>query len=361
MAEIDPATRPTTSSRLGDVADISGRRKSASVANPALDRLARLAAHVLDVPVALVSLVEQDRQVFPGCIGLRDPWGSRRETPISHSFCKHVVASQTSLVIEDARKNPLVIDNPAIQDLGVVAYAGMPLAAPEGQVLGSFCAIDSQPRTWTERDLDILREFAAAAATEIELDRQVRSTEAAKEMLAAVNQVGRTLNADLDLDRIVETVTEAATELTGAAFGALFYNVTDERGDSYALYKLAGAPKEAFADFPLPRSTPIFGPTFRGEGPVRLDDVRTDPRYGQLAPHYGLPPGHLPVASYLAVPIVTRSGEVLGGLFFGHPDTGVFDEEAEELAKGLAAHAAIAIENARLFERAQIAEARYRA
>jgi PAS domain S-box-containing protein len=160
---------------------------------------------------------------------------------------------------------------------------------------------------------------------------------------------GAAVAAELDLDRIVQIVTDAGVEMTGAQFGAFFYNVVNERGESYTLYTLSGVPRSAFEQFPMPRNTAVFAPTFNGEGVVRSDDIRSDPRYGQSGPHYGMPEGHLPVRSYLAVPVMSRSGEVLGGLFFGHSDTGRFDAESEALVKGVAAQASVAIDNARLY------------
>jgi PAS domain S-box-containing protein len=103
----------------------------------------------------------------------------------------------------------------------------------------------------------------------------------------------------------------------------------------------------------MPRNTPIFGPTFQGKGPVRFDDVTQSPKYGTMAPHHGMPKGHLPVRSYLAVPVISRSGKVLGGLFYGHPEAGVFDEAAEKNLLSLAALTAIAIDNADLYEALQ--------
>jgi PAS domain S-box-containing protein len=143
-------------------------------------------------------------------------------------------------------------------------------------------------------------------------------------------------------------VTDASTSLSGAEFGAFFYNVVDAKGEAYLLYTLSGAPREEFQRLGLPRNTPLFEPTFSGTGVVRLDDVLKDPRYGTMAPHHGMPKGHLPVRSYLAVPVKSRSGEVLGGLFFGHSEVGVFTERAERCVLGIAAQAAIAIDNARL-------------
>jgi serine phosphatase RsbU (regulator of sigma subunit) len=166
-------------------------------------------------------------------------------------------------------------------------------------------------------------------------------------------QVAGALMAERGLDQVVEYVTEEATALAAAQFGAFFYNVLDDRGESYMLYSIAGVPRSAFDRFPMPRNTAVFAPTFSGQGVVRSDDITRDPRYGKNAPHHGMPSGHLPVRSYLAVPVLTRSGEVLGGLFFGHQRPGVFDAESERLVVAIAALAALAFENARLHDQAQ--------
>ncbi|WP_242128592.1 GAF domain-containing protein [Sphingobium sp. Sx8-8] len=168
-----------------------------------------------------------------------------------------------------------------------------------------------------------------------------------------VNQTGAAVAADQDLERIVQTVTDAGVELTGAEFGAFFYNRVAEDGESYMLYSLSGAPRNAFAGLPMPRNTALFATTFTGQGIVRSDDIRLDPRYGLSAPHHGMPQGHLPVVSYLAVPVVSHSGEVHGGLFFGHPKPGRFSAEHEKIMAGIAGHAATAIDNARLHAQAR--------
>lgn len=149
-----------------------------------------------------------------------------------------------------------------------------------------------------------------------------------------------------------------ATQLTGAQFGAFFYNVRNEAGESYTLYTIAGVPKEHFSKFPLPRNTHLFGPTFEGAGTIRSDDVRRDPRYGQSAPYHGMPPGHLPVCSYLAVPVKLGNGEVIGGLFFGHEKAGVFKEQHEGLVETLAAQAAIGMNKAAMYREALYAQKR---
>jgi len=172
-----------------------------------------------------------------------------------------------------------------------------------------------------------------------------------------VSEVGATVASSLDQETIVQRVTDIATALTRAEFGAFFYNLIDaQSGKTYTLYTLSGAPKEAFANFPHPRVTEIFAPTFHGRGVVRLDDVTQDPRYGKTAPHYGMPEGHLPVRSYLAVPVKSLSGEVLGGLFFGHATPGMFTVQHEQLVIGIAGWASLALENSRLYSMARDAD-----
>jgi PAS domain S-box-containing protein len=172
-----------------------------------------------------------------------------------------------------------------------------------------------------------------------------------------LGEVGTLVASSLDQSTVVQKVTDTATALTQAEFGAFFYNVHDpQSGDAYTLYTLSGAPKEAFTQFPPPRATAIFAPTFHGEGTIRLDDVTLDPRYGRNPPFNGMPPGHLPIRSYLAVPVTSAGGRVLGGLFFGHSKPGVFTEHHEQLANGVAGWASLALENARLYAVAREAD-----
>jgi PAS domain S-box-containing protein len=193
-----------------------------------------------------------------------------------------------------------------------------------------------------ERTLASVQDITAQKTAERALLRQGRRME-------RLNQIAKSVATDIDnLERVVQTVTDAATELCGAKFGAFFYNRRDQAGESYTLFTLSGAPRSAFEKFGLPRNTPIFEPTFRGLGTVRSDDIRKDPRYGHNPPHRGMPAGHLPVVSYLAVPVISSTGEVHGGLFFGHDEPGVFTSDAEAVIESIAAHAAIALDNERL-------------
>jgi two-component system, cell cycle sensor histidine kinase and response regulator CckA len=137
------------------------------------DRLTRMASRLLGTPVALISLISQDRQFFKSAIGLPEPWASRRGAPLSFSFCAQVVATGEQLIVEDARRHPLLRHSTAIRELGWLAYAGVPLVTPDGQTVGSFSVVDKMPRLWSERDITLLKDLAASAVTEIELRREV--------------------------------------------------------------------------------------------------------------------------------------------------------------------------------------------
>ncbi len=186
------------------------------------------------------------------------------------------------------------------------------------------------------------------------------SLAAERALLDRLASIAPIFTSELDADRLMRRLTDEATSIVGAQFGAFFYNVTRSNGDAYVLYTLSGAPREAFERFGMPRATAVFGPTFAGEGVVRLDDVTKDPRYGKNTPHQGMPKGHLPVVSYLAVPVRSMNGTVLGGLFFGHPEAGVFTEREERAVVALAAMAAAALDNARMVRSLEAANARLR-
>jgi len=133
------------------------------------DGLARVAARALHAPMALVSLVDKDRQFFKSCIGLtKEPWASQRGTPLSHSFCKHAVAQRRPLIVDDAREDPTLRDNEAIRDLDVIAYAGIPLIGSDGHALGTLCVIDDRPRHWRGEETALLQEIANAVVAQIE-------------------------------------------------------------------------------------------------------------------------------------------------------------------------------------------------
>jgi signal transduction histidine kinase/CheY-like chemotaxis protein len=170
--------------------------------------------------------------------------------------------------------------------------------------------------------------------------------------LETLNRLGLALAGQLDIDRLVKAVTDAGIAITGAAFGAFLYR--DASGGS--THYVFGAPPGTFVDFPLFQDASAFGSPFLG-AVSRSDDLARDPRYGPNLPFKQMPPGSRPARSYLSAPVRSHTGELLGGLFFGHPDPGYFHERDERLIAGLAAHAAIAVDNAQLYREAQAARA----
>jgi PAS domain S-box-containing protein len=221
-----------------------------------------------------------------------------------------------------------------------VALTISPVRNNAGEIIGaSKIARDITGRKRAEREhgLLLLREREARRTAEL------------------LNRVATRLSVQLDLEKLVQEVTDIATALVGAECGSLFHNVTNEKGESSMLHTVSGAGRETFAAFPKRLGPELFEATFRGEGTVLCDDLTQDARYAKDLALSGLP-ARLPIRSYLAAPVVARSGEVFGGLFFGHSASGKFTGTHAEIVAAIAAQAAIAIDNARLFEQTRWAQ-----
>lgn len=139
--------------------------------DPALDQLADLARRTLNASVALISLVDADRQVFASAPGLKEPWASRGQSSLDYSFCKHPAIDCNPLVINDARHDPVLRTHPAVREMDVIAYLGIPLITSEGHGIGSLCVICDQPRVWTDDQVGMLKTLANAV-----LDHLVATT-----------------------------------------------------------------------------------------------------------------------------------------------------------------------------------------
>ncbi len=333
-----PDNRIVGASKIArDVTEQRRARRELDEASERL-RLALAASHLgdwsWDVETDMVDFSETAARIFGLPFGPRMTWTDMRNLLATEDRERARVAIDTALRDHTDYDIEYRLNRPDNSEAWISAR-GRGIYAPDGRVLGM---------------IGFVQDISDSKATEETLREQA-------EALRTLYEVGQLISAELDLHKTVQAVTNAATEVTGARYGAFFYNVLNEDGASYMLYTLAGVPLEAFAHFPMPRATDLFGPTFRGEGVVRIADVKKDPRYGRNSPYYGMPEGHLPVTSYLAAPVVSRSGEVLGGLFFGHPEPNVFTERDEVVVAGLAAQAAVAMDNARLYETAKRARA----
>ncbi len=189
----------------------------------------------------------------------------------------------------------------------------------------------------------VARDITARKQAEAEINQQNSNLE-------ILNSIGKSISENLDVQGVMQRVTDATTKLSGASYGAFFYNSYHENGESFKLYTLSGAARESFEKLGMPRHTALFQPTFANKEVVRIDDILLDPRYGKNLPEAGMPAAHLPVRSYLAVPVISKTGEVIGGLLFGHPEPGKFTAFHEDIVINIAAQAAVSLDNSKLFE-----------
>lgn len=226
-----------------------------------------------------------------------------------------------------ARVVPRVEGEAGIDD----RYSASPILPPDA--LDDSAGWSVRPRPSVEAALREQRERLAQESRIVEI----------------LYSVGQTLSKQLDLGRLVRQAIEAATSVVGARFGAFFFSAVDEDGAKRMRYALAGLPPQSFERLGEPQGTALFVTDPPSRSTFRSADVTRDPRYGANAPHYGMPAGHPPVRSFLSVPVIAANGEVLGSFYFGHPDPAVFTERDEQLAQGIAAQAASAMENARLY------------
>ena len=324
----------------------------------ALKDLSALARSAVAGKELRVRIVEQAQQAFGAdAVALwrfesrERVWRIAAATGISDAYTNAVVSAppvenitamlSAPMLVSDIGASPLIRDDrrKLYDGEGIVSFLVLPLDI-RGETTGTItCYYRTVRAELTELEHDAAAAFAGIASVALSTERY--------DQLAGV---ARDVAARLDLEAVVQRITDAATSLTGAQFGAFFYNALRPDGEAYTLYTIAGAPREHFEKFPMPRNTEVFAPTFAGTGIVRSANIQRDPRYGRNAPYYGMPRGHLPVVSYLAVPVKSRTGEVLGGLFFGHAEEAVFGETEEKVAEALASHAAVAIDNVRLYE-----------
>jgi len=235
--------------------------------------------------------------------------------------------------------------------IGAQAVVIVPIIE-EDRLSAVFYLHEPSARHWTDQETAMAEDVARHTREVVRRSRVEQHLRDESRILEAVNRTGQVLASTLDLATLSQAITDAGTQLSGARYGAFFYNAGE--GEPMRLHALSGASLDAFERIGPAPSAAIFAPVMRGEAAMRSHDISDDPRYASLLAH-GMHPGHLRLRSFLAVPVVSHSGKVLGGLFFGHPDAGVFSERAERIVAGIAAQAAVAMDNAHLYESAQAA------
>ncbi|GAA3912762.1 SpoIIE family protein phosphatase [Actinoplanes auranticolor] len=364
MAE-DVEAAPAPAGGLADPARLRSLQRVCVGAEPdqAFDRFASLVKRLLDVPVALVSLVDDQRQFFPGQVGLAEPWLTKRETPLTHSFCQHVVIEGEAKVFPDARIYAQVRDNLAIPDLGVVAYAGMPLTDADGRTLGSLCAIDTKPRAWTRAELEILRDLSEACSSELRLrisrelaDEARRHAETAHDQLAMLAELTETLATTTDID---EALGSLGTALTPRLADWCLISLIGPDGMPRQVSTAHRDPERAadvvrFAEL---MATGLNAKSIvlavQGTGrPIRRDgesasnilERTTDTELATIAERLGY-------ASFLVVPITEPvSHRVLGTItLVNGPSRAAFSDADERTGTDIGRRAGLAIDNSRLY------------
>jgi formate hydrogenlyase transcriptional activator len=359
---------------LEDEARLEALRRTGLLDSPpeeAFDRLTRLATAVLRVPVALVSLVDSDRQFFKSQSGLSEPLASLRQTPLTNSFCKHAVGSREPLVVADARRDPLFAQSVGGSDVGVIAYAGVPLITSEGYALGTFCIVDRQPHDWTDEEIGILRVLATSAVAEIELQRVVGELRALTENLQGLVE-SRTseLRASDERQRVLLEVNNAI--VTCLDRESLF------RATTAALKSVIPFDRAALHIYdPVKQVLRVFGVT----GPVPLSPIfpigtelpRPQSRNGWVLDH-GVPlitfdmrdpPAFLEHAALLqgglrsavSVPMSVK-GKIIGTLHVGSRVCGAYGADDASLLLAIAEQVGLAIENLLAYEEIAALKAR---
>ena len=364
MAEDDGAAA-THADGLADPARLRSLQRVCVGAEPdeAFDRFASLVKRLLDVPVALVSLVDDQRQFFPGQVGLAEPWGTKRETTLSHSFCRHVVIEGEPKVFPDARIYAQVRDNLAIPDLGVVAYAGMPLTDADGRTLGSLCAIDTRPRAWSKAELQTLQDLAEACSSELRLrisrelaEEARRHAESAHDQLAMLAELTETLATTTDIDEALGTLGAA---LTPRLADWCLITLVGPDGVPRQISAAHRDPARAadVARFAELMTTGLNGESVvlavqrtgrpirrAGESAANILERTIDPELAQIAERLGY-------ASFLVAPISEPvSHRVLGALTLVNGSSrAAFTEADERTGTDIGRRAGLALDNSRLY------------
>jgi GAF domain-containing protein len=332
-----PPAQRTTPESLPEWAPLPARPDTV------LDRIAEVVRTVIDVPIALVSLVDRDRQVFPGAAGLSGKWERDRATPLSHSFCQHVVRAREPLVVTDAREDPALRDNLAIADLHVVAYAGYPLWDLDGEAIGSLCAIDTEPRHWTMTELTLLDDLATACSTDLQLRAAVQRASASYQRTQALLDLSEALSVTRTVGDVAVTVAAVAHEVMGAAFGGITEVVGSGDTLRYVDEGQLSPDHTVVGDLSMASDTPS-SVVIRTGKPLVITSVealrRISPAAAALGEGAG---GH----TFTYWPLISR-GRTLGTLTLMWTESRTLSTDERDLLAGLARYAAQAVDRAQL-------------
>ncbi|TDO38478.1 GAF domain-containing protein [Paractinoplanes brasiliensis] len=344
---------------LGDPARLRSvaRLKVGSRPDPAFDRIAVIVERLVEVRAALVTVVGEDRQHLPGQVGLPEPLASQREMPLTHSLSRHVVESGSMIVVPDVREDPRMRDNPAVAELGAVAFAGVPLADSDGHVLGTLAVMDSEPRVWTRSEIELLIELGEVCGSELRLriareiaDEARRAAESAHGQLTLLSELTDTLATTMDLD-------VALNRLGGLVAGRLAdWCLIVLAGQGGTVRHLSAAHRDPAQAATLRHlvarfdAKPLLRGTQQAGRPVRWDEAAVaqlrDGLTAEAAERLGC-------SSCLVVPITSPVPPRVQGavLLVNGPARPSFTDAEEATAAEVGHRAGLAVDNTRVYDR----------
>lgn len=368
VVEVTRAERETRRARRAQrfLVDVSAQLAQSLDYRSTLDRIAHLALPEM-ADYAVLHLVRDDGALERAAMAHRDPTMEktvpagrvfRSGDPGPHSPLMEVLDRAEPLflpTVEDAWLESLSEDPEhleAMRHLGPESLVILPLRA-RGRSLGTLSlAYADSGRVFDENDVPVLQNLASRAALAVDNARLYQELREEVSVVDTLRRLGEAITAELKLEPVVEAVTERARALTGARLGAFVFRTDQEGAEGFRVFVDAGDGGEAPQPFDHGGSR-LLGPTLAGEGVTRRVDLVADGVAGELSCLGGAEDADGPMRSYLGVPVVLSGGDRIGGLFFGHPDPGVFTERDERIVRGIASWAAVAVQNARLFEGAQ--------
>ena len=366
---VDDAER----SVLADPARLRSVRRiiGGPVPDEAFDRLVMLVRMLVDVPMAVVCLIDADKQVLAGQVGVPDPLGSRREMPLSHSFSRHVVVAGEMLTVPDVRAEPRMRDNPSISEIGAIAYAGVPVRDPDGLIVGTLCAVDNEPRVWTPSEIALLRELAAVCSSEVCLriarvaaDETRQAAESAHQQLGLLAELTESLAATMDVDEAMRRLGGIVTQ--GLADWCVVAVADDPRRPAYVaaahrdpdraadMERLAALATESRTDLQA-----LLRAVRRGRGPIRADDGTADLESRLADAELAGITARAGFGSSLIVPVTSGvRRRTLGAVLLAkRPERAPFTAAEERTATEIGRRAGQAVENSRLYrEQRHVAE-----
>lgn len=313
-----------------------------------LGELVRHLQRGLEVDTAAILLRENGALVPRAAAGLEGEVERGLRIPLGRGFAGRIAAQGQPAILEDVDRADIF--NPLLRQTGLKSMVGVPLLAG-GTVRGVLHVGSRRLRQFESHEIRLLQRAAEQIAPAIEHARAREADRRRIVSLEALNEVVTTLHAALRMEQVMQVIADVAQGLSGGgqAFAGFFRGRGEPQPTEYRLWEVAGAPRAVFEHLDHLHITPLFAPTFEGRGTVRSDDIHSHPLF------HGLPEGHIPVRSYLAVPVMLQSGQVLGAILLGHPEPGRFDEETQHHLESLARHAALALEKALLYERERTA------